>query len=539
MSLEHAPVAIVDVDVGRPLADVHVASRYSHAWVVVMLRGAPVGVVSLELRDGGCPAPALAAAIHRGVGAALVRRLASDVAEGLRPPSGGEVAGGDGLIGALLRLPAADDGAPAMPLSVAVCTRDRPRQLAACLRALRGLRYPSLDVMVVDNAPRSHDSRLLVEREFPEFRHVLEPTPGLDWARNRALAEARGDVVAFVDDDAAVDPGWATAVARAFALNPEVAALTGLVLPSELETDAQLLFEHNNTGFGRGFTRRWARARRGPPFGALAWHGDVGRLGTGANMAFRRSLLATIGGFDPALDVGTVTDGGGDLEMIFRVLKHRRTVVYEPRAVVRHEHRRGDDELLAQVRGWGTGMAAYLERTAHVHPEERLGGRLLRLRKLVVWFGGRLALSWFTPRFRRELVLAELYASFGGAERYHRARETAAGLALGAHADPFRTPAPAASPAATPASAGIARRTLELADPPAPLADLGGVARAGVAVASHGRPMGHVTVAVHDGVVGAQRLRDAVARKLGQELLGLSYGQALRQLGTALERAAR
>ncbi|MHB1225823.1 MAG: hypothetical protein ACYC2G_17470, partial [Gemmatimonadaceae bacterium] len=127
MSLEQAPVALLDVDVGRPLADVVVAPRYRHAWIVVMLRGAPVGVLSLELRDGRYPAAALAAVIHRRLGAALVRRLAGDAAECPSALAGG-TAGAEGRVGALLRGPAAGGDLPAggrppiAPLSVAVCT---------------------------------------------------------------------------------------------------------------------------------------------------------------------------------------------------------------------------------------------------------------------------------------------------------------------------------------------------------------------------------------------------------------------------------
>ena len=73
---------------------------------------------------------------------------------------------------------------------------------------------------------------------------------------------------------------------------------------------------------------------------AATQHGGAGMFGTGANMAYRRSLFDKIGYFDPALDVGTATNGGGDLEMFFRVLKEGYVLVYEPRAVVRHRHRR-------------------------------------------------------------------------------------------------------------------------------------------------------------------------------------------------------
>ena len=86
------------------------------------------------------------------------------------------------------------------------------------------------------------DATESVVRAFPRWRYVCEPQPGLDRARNRAIAESRGEIVAFTDDDVEVDPGWVRAAAIHFA-NPEVMAVTGLVEPAELETRAQERFE--------------------------------------------------------------------------------------------------------------------------------------------------------------------------------------------------------------------------------------------------------------------------------------------------------
>jgi hypothetical protein len=122
-----------------------------------------------------------------------------------------------------------------------------------------------------------------------------------------------------------VDRGWVRALARVFAEEAEVMAVTGLVVPLELEAEAQFLFEQYG-GFGRGFERKWYRLNC-DRHGREVFHLRTGQLGTGANMASRRSLFEfeRIGGFDPALDVGTLTDGGGDLEMFFRVLQEGHT----------------------------------------------------------------------------------------------------------------------------------------------------------------------------------------------------------------------
>ena len=294
-------------------------------------------------------------------------------------------------------------------------------------RALR-LDYPALDLLVVDNAPRDTTTARLVRERYPQVRYVCEPRPGLNWARNRAIAEARGEIIAYTDDDVVVDRGWVRALAGVFAEEAEVMAVTGLVVPLELETEAQLLFEQYG-GFGRGFERKWYRLscdRRERE----VFHIRTGQFGTGANMAYRRSLFERIGGFDPALDVGTVTNGGGDLEMFFRVLQEGYTLVYEPSALVRHRHRRDYAQLRVQITDFGVGFHAYLVRSAIAYPHQRFAIACFGLWWLWRRSIRRLLLSFIHPRpMARALILAELRGSLIGLGRYHKARRTAAVIA--------------------------------------------------------------------------------------------------------------
>ncbi|MEP6688991.1 MAG: glycosyltransferase, partial [Gemmatimonadales bacterium] len=257
-------------------------------------------------------------------------------------------------------MPNPAEGSGAAPsVTVAVCTRDRPEDLARCLDALQALRYPALELLVVDNAPATDDTERLV-RARAGVRYVREPAPGLDWARNRAIAEATGDVIAFTDDDVVVDPDWAGALAAVFRDDPRAGAVTGLVRPLELETEAQRLFERY-----RSFARGSARLRAMVPPGTesvAARYGMSGSFGTGANMAFRRRLFDEFGGFDPCLGAGTVTRGGDDLEIFFRVVKTGWALVYEPAAVVHHRHRREMAELMGQIRDHGISFSSYVVR---------------------------------------------------------------------------------------------------------------------------------------------------------------------------------
>jgi hypothetical protein len=200
------------------------------------------------------------------------------------------------------------------------------------------------------------------------------------------------------------------------------------VLPDELDTSAQVLFERYG-GFGRGFQREVYRVDVETGESAAQLYGGTGRFGTGANMAFRRRFFETEGLFDPALDVGTPSNGGGDLEMFFRVLKSGAALVYEPAAMVRHRHRRDYASLKKQIANNGIGFYAYLIRTAQAYPDERAA--LLRLGVWWLWWWNvrRLLRAIVRPRaFPLDLIVAELKGSLIGLRRYAAARRHAAGV---------------------------------------------------------------------------------------------------------------
>lgn len=264
-------------------------------------------------------------------------------------------------------VPAAAPGVSAADtrdVSVIVCTRDRPEALARCLDALAALDPAPGEVVVVDNAPTTDATRDVAARR-PSVRYVVEPQPGLDHARNAGVAAAGGAILAFTDDDVEVPREWLGRLAACFA-EPDVTAATGLVLPAELETDAQLVFERYFGGLDRGhavrrFDAAWfARHRRA---GAPVW-----QIGAGANMAFRRAAVLAAGGFDERLDAGAA-GCSGDSELWYRLLAAGGVCVYTPAAVVHHHHRATLPALRRQVhdymRGHVTALLVQFERHRH------------------------------------------------------------------------------------------------------------------------------------------------------------------------------
>lgn len=274
-------------------------------------------------------------------------------------------------------------GTPSLTATVAICTRERPDDLARTLGAVVRLANAPHRILVVDNAPRSPRTREVVQ-QFPDVRYVCEPTPGLNVARNRAIREASTDLVAFTDDDAVPEPEWLDALIANFG-DPRVQCATGLTLPLELETEAQELFEEVSP-FARGFRRRVFDGQHDNPV-------EVGRVGAGANMALRRETVDLVGPFDERLDGGTPTCSGGDHEMFVRILAAGYQIAYDPAAVSWHRHRRTLPEVRDTLHGYGVGVYAMFTKL------------LLERHELGVL---RLAWAWFhsahLPELRRRLL---------------------------------------------------------------------------------------------------------------------------------------
>ncbi len=298
--------------------------------------------------------------------------------------------------------------------SVVICTRDRPEALAKCLASLRLQTRPPDQVVVVDNASVGDGTRAAAMAAGVVY--VREERPGLDIARNTGARRATGDIIAYTDDDVELHPDWLGRMLAAFDRD-DIMAVTGLVLPAELETEAQIIFERF-WSFGRGFCRIdydnmyfMARKRRGCP----AWE-----IGAGASMAFRRESFAAVGYFDERLDAGAA-GCSGDSEYWYRLLAAGWTCRYEPASVAFHTHRRSLDGLAQQIfaymRGHVTALFIQFERTGHWANLRRVAV------SLPAWFARRgVRRVRHGPSQSDYLIAAELRGAIAGVTYYLMAR---------------------------------------------------------------------------------------------------------------------
>jgi GT2 family glycosyltransferase len=366
---------IIEIDLGQPLPvirafDARTGRYYQRALCVVRLHTQPLGIVELQFDKVEMSGLEYCGLIWDTLSTKINEHLRQD---GLSPILELDAAGLPGSATPLCieERERFKDNAPFV--SVIVPTHNRPDRLQACLRSLLALQYPQYEVIIVDNAPSTSATRDFIEQTYhkmPQVRYVREDRPGVSWARNCGMMLARGEILAFTDDDVVVDPYWLIELVRGFSRAGDVACVTGYNLPLELETPAQFWYEEyggaywfqEHGGTRWGFTRRIFDMKEYRPKTALYPY-RAGMFGCGASMAFTAAFLRSVNGFDPALGGNGPARCSQDIAVFLQVITRGYKLVYEPASLVYHLHRRKYSELRKQIYNYGIGLTAYLTKS--------------------------------------------------------------------------------------------------------------------------------------------------------------------------------
>jgi glycosyltransferase involved in cell wall biosynthesis len=220
-----------------------------------------------------------------------------------------------------------------MKITVILCTHNRCRSLAKALQSVALSQLPDSvewEVLVVDNNS-SDQTREVTEaycRQYPErFRYLFEPQPGKSYALNSGIREARGEILAFMDDDVTVEPTWLQNLTSNLHDN-QWAGAGGRILPEQSFSPPRWLALHGPFSMGGVL----ALFDRGDEPGEIDW------APYGTNMAFRRAMFEKFGGF--RTDLGPIPGSqirNEDTEFGYRVMKAGELLRWEPSAVVYHE----------------------------------------------------------------------------------------------------------------------------------------------------------------------------------------------------------
>lgn len=234
-----------------------------------------------------------------------------------------------------------------MKLSIVIASYNRSQSLVAFLCGLTRQRVPDgveWEAVIVDNNS-TDGTRLaiapLLNANPQKFRYLFEGGQGKSRALNAGIAEAKGEVFVFTDDDCVPDPAWLASIAREFTSDPSLAALGGRVE----------LFSAQD----REVSIRTSRERT-----LVSSHNQLFSLFIGCNMAIRRNVLDVVGGFDPFLGPGTKLQAMEDLDLLYRIFRRAIKIVYSPDVLVLHNHgRTTEEQIQALNRGYVVGRGAF------------------------------------------------------------------------------------------------------------------------------------------------------------------------------------
>ena len=386
------PIAVRMVNIGEPLREIADVTDYPRTRVFVTEGSDLLGSVDIWNARRPITATRLRDTIAEWLAEPIARRA---VARGIQRRAGDDT------------VPLSNE----ISVSIVVPTCNRPDDLRRCLASLCTQRSTRrIEIVVVDNRPSIGTGRAIA-REFPGVVVIDEPRPGLSYARNAGFSAATGDILVATDDDVVAPPEWIEKLVAPFE-RPEVMAVTGHVLPLELETESQCRFEAYG-GLGKGFHSfevdgRWFRSLGGA---VPTWH-----LGATANAAFRASIFANpaIGLLDEALGAGMPTGCSEDTLLFYRILKAGHVIVYTANAFVWHCHRRTMAGLRDQIYSYSKGHVAY-------HLTTLLRERDTRALVRLLWSLPRTYLRRAFERLRRQsdyplsLIALEIRGNLAGA----------------------------------------------------------------------------------------------------------------------------
>lgn len=212
-------------------------------------------------------------------------------------------------------------------ISVVVCTYNGMQTLAECCQGLKKLDYPDYEVIIVNDGSTDGTDGLA---DGSGFRVIHTDNRGLSAARNTGWQAARGEIVAYLDDDAVPDSDWLHYLALAFH-DSEYAGIGGPNIQPPEGCD----------------TAHCVANAPGGPIHVLLTDTEAEHI-PGCNMAFRRESLARVGGFDERFWIA-----GDDVDLCWRLQQAGETLGFSPAAMVWHHRRSSVSGYLRQQRNYG------------------------------------------------------------------------------------------------------------------------------------------------------------------------------------------
>jgi glycosyltransferase involved in cell wall biosynthesis len=232
-------------------------------------------------------------------------------------------------------------------ISVVVCTRNRGDSPVQGLETIFENNYPNFEVILVDQSTNEETLNAVIPfRKYPNFKYIPSETVGTGRSRNIGLFNAKGEIVAYTDDDCTVPSNWLSTTARIFNENPQVALVYFNVEPGPHDTQK---------GYIPDYIVKKNKMLR-------TLRDSFAGFGLGAGMALKRDAFIEMGGFDNNLGPGSIFRSGEDRDIAIRALI-KNWWVYDTNdiSIVHYGFRSWSDGIEHTKRDWFSLGATYIK----------------------------------------------------------------------------------------------------------------------------------------------------------------------------------
>jgi glycosyltransferase involved in cell wall biosynthesis len=250
---------------------------------------------------------------------------------------------------------------PQYKATIAICTYNRVKLLQLCIESLSKINFPfdEFEVLVVDN--NSTDNTAEICNAFPglyphlNFRYIVETQQGVGYTRTRGAKEAKGEIVAYIDDDCLAEENWLKRIVQFYDMYSEAMSTGGKIVSKYLVPVADW--------FGKYF---WGLVGN-YDLGTKIFQMKGMRYPSGANMHFRKIAFERYGYFDGKLGrSGKSLMAGEEKAMYLKLIQNNEKVYYLPDVVVYH-HVEGNkfDKAYVRKHSFGIGASERLMNQGH------------------------------------------------------------------------------------------------------------------------------------------------------------------------------
>ena len=207
-------------------------------------------------------------------------------------------------------------------ISVIIASKNRPNEMLLCLQSMLHDSFETKEILVVDQSAGDTTEALIRSIKNKHIVYLRHQKGGKSTALNTGIAHARGNIIAFTDDDCIIDNGWLESLHKTFKENRQVGGVFGRTMPYQ-----------PNKNKGKMCPCTFEKTQK-KLITKSCYHAD--HIGFGNNMAFRKEVFTQIGGFKNWLGPGSVGSNAEDAEFTLRALLKGYKLLYDPSVIVYH-----------------------------------------------------------------------------------------------------------------------------------------------------------------------------------------------------------